>query len=110
MINTREIVRELSGFLGSALVSELAGFNDSRLPFLWVLPNGPSLPGEVSDRLRIAYKALVLVYSMGNPIAARNWFIIDNPLLDNVSPVTALRVGDTERVYRAAVSFTDSPQ
>jgi hypothetical protein len=106
-MDVHELVRRLNSHLGATLVAALAGVRDSKLPYRWAKPDGPTPNGEAEARLQMAHRVWLLLADAESDHVARSWFIGANPLLDEVPPYMALRAGEGHSVMRAAEAFID---
>ena len=105
-IELRECTRRLNARLGPTLVSALAGSRGPQHARAWVA--GTAAPGPATERrLRAAYSAWCTVSEAEGEALARMWFTGANPLLDDDSPVNALRQGRLDAVRRAATAVED---
>lgn len=105
-MDIHELVRRLNSHLGATLVAALAGVRDSKLPYRWARPDGPTPSTEAEERLRTAHSICVMLADAESDDIARSWFIGANPLLGAVAPVIALREGESRKVLKAAEAFT----
>ena len=105
-VELRECTRRLNGRLGPTLVSALAGSMDPQHARAWVAGSAVPSPSE-ARRLRAAYSAWCTVSEAEGEALARMWFTGANPLLDDDSPVNALRQGRLDAVRRAATAVED---
>ena len=104
-LDIHELVARLNGHLGATAVAALAGVRDSKLPYRWAKPTGPTPSPEARRRLQSAHRAWLRVSKSDSEHVARTWFFGANPLLDEESPVMVLRRGDTPLVQQAAEAF-----
>lgn len=104
-LDVHELVRRLNSHLGATLVAALAGVRDSKLPYRWAKPDGPTPNVEAEERLRAAHRAWLMLADAESDHVARSWFVGANPLLGEVPPVIALRDGEVQAVLRAADAF-----
>lgn len=104
-LDIHEVVRRLNNHLGATLVALLAGSRDSKAPYRWASPDGPVPRDDTQDRLRVAHRLWVAIADAEDEHTARAWFIGINPVLDETSPVMALREGRTRDVALAARAF-----
>lgn len=106
-LETDELVRRLNSHLGATVVAALAGVRDSKLPYRWAKPDGPTPNAEARARLMMAHRVWLLLSDAESDHVARSWFVGANPLLGEVAPFMALRAGDTQPVLLAAEAFTE---
>lgn len=106
-MDIREVVRRLACHLGVTLVAALAGVRDSRLPYRWAEPDGPTPSMEADARLRTAYRIWLTLTRSESDDTARSWFTGANPLLDGTAPFMALREGDSQKAVKAADAFNE---
>ena len=104
-LDIHELVRRLNSHLGATIVAALAGVRDSKLPYRWAKPDGPTPNPETEERLRAAHRTWLMLADAESDHTARSWFIGANPLLDEVAPFMALREGESQKVLRAAEAF-----
>lgn len=104
MLPIGQIVQQLLAHLGPTLVALLADISDRDLPDAWV--TGTTQPRhEAETRLRAGHQAWHLVATPEGETTARAWFTGANPLLEELSPIEALRAGDFDDVLQAAKAF-----
>lgn len=106
-LETDELVRRLNSHLGATVVAALAGVRDSKLPYRWAKPDGPTPNAAARARLMMAHRVWLLLSDAESDHVARSWFVGANPLLGEVAPFMALRAGDTQPVLLAAEAFTE---
>lgn len=101
----RQIADDLIDFLGQSLVFALSGAADRQLPASWADPRGtvPDPPSE--ERLRLAYRILLLLADAQPAESVRAWFAGTAGQVEGFCPISAIRSGDTELVLTAAVWF-----
>lgn len=104
-MDVHEVVRRLNSHLGATLVAALAGSRDSKLPYRWAKTTTPNDRAEA--RIRMAHRVWVLLADAESDHIARSWFIGANPLLDELSPVMALREDKLREVSLAAQAFVE---
>ncbi|MGF9662851.1 hypothetical protein AAIH25_13360 [Arthrobacter crystallopoietes] len=102
-----DVVRELADSLGPTLVAALTGNRVRLSADDWVMEDGPEPDENEAERLRCALEQWNLLAQAENPDTARAWFVGANPMLEDESPVTAIREGRFEEVRRAARSYMD---
>ncbi|TRW45647.1 hypothetical protein FJ693_08650 [Georgenia yuyongxinii] len=100
-----ELVRQLNTALGTTLVAALSGATVSTMPERWAEPDGPVPSPVEEERLRAAHRTWTLIAEAEGDDVARAWFIGTNPVLDDTSPVMALRQGRADDVDAAARAF-----
>lgn len=104
-LDIHEVVRRLNSHLGATAVAALAGSRDSKLPYRWAKADGPEPNTAAQERLRAAHRAWIVVADAESDHVARVWFLGANPLLDEESPVLALRADRIKDVLDAAAGF-----
>jgi hypothetical protein len=107
VLGIHELVARLNGHLGATAVAALAGVRDSKLPYRWAKPDGPTPGDSAQQRLIAAHRAWLLISDAESDHVARTWFLGANPLLDEEAPVVALRNGEIRAVLEAAKAFTE---
>jgi hypothetical protein len=101
-----DIVRELQGALGQALLSVIVR-KDGRSVARWVA--GTTSPSHASEQvLRDTFQVFELITSADSPAVARAWFMGMNPQLDDLSPAEALADGRARDVIAAARAFINA--
>lgn len=109
-MDVHELVRRLNAALGPTLVAAVAGSKDPKAPIRWAKHDGGTPRPEFESRLRTAHRALKLVADAEDVHVARAWFIAANPLLDETTPITAIREGHHREALRAAAALaSDQP-
>ncbi|ASK65608.1 hypothetical protein CFK39_06900 [Brachybacterium avium] len=104
-MDIHEVVRRMNSHLGATLVAALAGSRDSKLPYRWAKDTTPNAQAEA--RLRMAHRVWSLIADAESDHVARSWFIGANPLLEELSPVLALREDKLRQVSLAAQAFVE---
>ena len=104
-MDIHDIVRELNAVLGPTLVAALSGSKDRKLPNRWAKADGPEPRDVFANRLQFAHRQWSLLAAADGDHVARQWFIGGNPLLDEVTPITAIREDRHEAVARAVAAF-----
>ncbi|RKE64918.1 hypothetical protein [Microbacterium sp. AG238] len=104
-MDIHDIVRELNAVLGSTLVAALSGSKDRELPNRWAKPEGPEPRDHFAKRLQFAHRQWALLAAADGDQVVRQWFIGSNPLLNEATPVTAIREDRHDAVARAAAAF-----
>jgi hypothetical protein len=105
-----EVVRELSTALGPTLVAALAGTTNTKAPIRWAKSDGPEPGADFTYRLQVGHRVWTQLVDAEGPSIARNWFLAANPLLDEDTPITAIRENRARQVVAAATAFaTDQP-
>lgn len=102
-----QIAHNLINHLGPTLVALLANVKDRKLPYRWARREGRPT-AESTRRLIAAHRAWLQVSAADSDHVARLWFVGENPLLDEVSPIEALREGRITDVLRASQDWTSS--
>lgn len=104
---TVEVVEQLQGVLGQALVAVLVN-KDARTVSRWTSSH-PTHPSMKDDRLlRDALQVQRLLLAGDRPEVVRAWFMGMNPQLDDLSPVEALAEGRARDVMAAARAFVNA--
>lgn len=106
-LDIHTIVRRLNAHLGATVVAALSGSRDSKLPYRWAKPDGPTPNPKAEERIRTAYRVWTLIADAETEHVARTWFVGSNPVLDETSPVIALREDRIREVTQAAQAFVD---
>ena len=106
-LDVHELVRQLNGHLGPTLVAALAGTPDRRLPIRWAKTTGPTPGTDYQRRLQFAHRLWTLIAGQESDQVARSWFIAGNPLLDEDTPITAIREDRGKDVAAAAEAFIE---
>lgn len=106
-MDIHDIVRELNDALGPTLVSALVGSKDRKAPIRWAKPDGPVPRDESVRLLMFAHRQWNALADADGDHVARQWFIGGNPLLDEDTPITAIREGRHDEVSRAVQSFVE---
>lgn len=104
-LRNREIVRELISSLGPTLVATLSGSRDRALPLRWAKDGGPEPDSDAARRLVFAHRQWVLLAAAEGVDVARQWFIGGNPLLQEETPLTAIREDRHSDVAEAVRAF-----
>jgi len=103
-----DLVARLRDLLGAKLVAYLGSVKETRAVRQWA--EGERTPSdETLNRLRLAYRAAVLIAQRDTAEVAQAWFMGANPQLGEVAPARLLREGELDevgaRVIRAAETF-----
>lgn len=106
-LGSREVVRQLNSHLGPTLVAALAGVKDRGLPSKWARPDGPNPRPAAGTRLLKAHTLFFSIASSESEHIARAWMIGSNPLLDDDTPITAIREDRFKDVTAAATAFLE---
>ena len=97
-MTTAQLVTALRDLLGAKLVAYLGRVKETRAVRQWAEgTRSIANPADV-DRLRVAYRAAVVLTARDSKQVAQAWFQGLNPLLDDRSPARVLRDGDLEQV------------
>lgn len=106
-MGVREVVRQLNAYIGPTLVAATAGVKDRGLPTKWARDDGPRPRPTAETRLLKAHALFSTIsHSEGNDVA-RAWMIGSNPMLDDDTPITAIREDRFKAVMGAATAFLD---
>lgn len=106
-MKVHELVQILNAGLGTTLVAALTGVSNRKQPNEWAKPDGPAPRAEALNRLEFAYRIWSALESEEGVDVARRWFIGGNPLLNETTPITAIREDRHADVRRAAQAFVD---
>jgi len=104
-LDIHELTRRLNNHLGATAVAILAGSRDSKLPYRWAKDSGPVPNDSAQNRLRTAHRVWGMIADAESDHTARAWFVGLNPLLNEVSPLMALREDKLKDVIDAAKAF-----
>lgn len=104
-MDIHNIVRELNALLGLTLVAGLSGSKDGKLPSRWAKPDRPEPRQQFVNRLQFVHRQWVLLSAADGDHVARQWFIGGTPLLNEATPITAIREDRHEAVARAVSAF-----
>ncbi|GAB4078749.1 hypothetical protein GCM10028781_35180 [Nostocoides australiense] len=100
-----ETCRQLVAGLGMTATSYLAGARDSKQSNKWAHAGGPEPRQDAQARLLTAHRVWAMISVAEADYVARNWFIANNPRLEERSPMEAIRSGDLEMVLAACRAF-----
>lgn len=106
-LDIHELVRQLNSHLGPTLVAVAAGVKDRKLPNKWAKADGPQPGAERYARLLYTHRTWSLVSAAEGDHVARAWFIGANPLLDEITPIEAIRNDLRREVSAAASAFIE---
>lgn len=109
-LDIHELVRRLNSHLGPLLVASLSGSKDSKLPYKWAKPDGPTPGPAFQKRLQLAHRIWLAVADAESEAIARAWFIGGNPILDEDTPITALREDRHKEASQALSAFLEDRQ
>ena len=105
-LDIHELVRQLNGHLGPTLVAALAGTPDRRCRFGGrrrpARRRGPAISGGCSS-----HRLWTPIAGQESDQVARSWFIAGNPLLDEDTPITAIREDRGKDVVAAVEAFIE---
>jgi hypothetical protein len=101
------VVRQLNEALGATLVAALSGVQNRKQPYEWARPDGPQPRPKAWNRIQFAHQIWTALESEEGPDVTRRWFIGGNPMLDEKTPVLAIREDNHAQVRRAAQAFID---
>lgn len=102
-----ETTRQLVARLGMTATSYLAGARDSKQSSRWAKAGGPEPRQDALERLLMAHRVWSAISVAESDYVARNWFVANNPRLEERSPLDALRSGDLGLVLAACRAFLD---
>lgn len=100
-MDVHEMVRELNSHLGPTLAAALAGATGKTQTIRWATPDGPEPRPDATRRPQLAHRIWAQIAVAENDHTARAWFIGGNPLLDEDTPVTAIREDRGQQVMIA---------
>ena len=103
-VDLPELVRQLNAAFGPTLVAAMSGSRDSKAPIRWAKP-GATMRPEFERNLRFAHRILTAIAEAEDVHVARAWFIGSNPMLDEDSPINAIRENRHRQVSAAATHF-----
>ena len=106
-MDIHQIALELNNALGSTLVAALTGSKDRKQPIRWAKPDGPKPSNDFTRRLQLAHRLWTRLEQAEGEHIARGWFIGGNPLLDEDTPLTAIREDRSKKVSAAAKAFIE---
>lgn len=102
-----ETARQLVAHLGPTAVSYLAGAKNSKQSLAWARADGPEPRDRTRQRLLAAHRIWAAISQAESDYVARNWFIANNPRLEEQTPLAVLRDGDISAAINAARAFLD---
>ncbi|MDN5666861.1 MAG: hypothetical protein L0G87_00520 [Renibacterium salmoninarum] len=105
-LDIHEITRQLISALGPTLVAALAGSTDRGMPNRWA--KGTTPRQESITRLTLAHRVWTQVEQAEGEHLARAWFIGGNPMLNEDTPITAIRQDRGREVVNAAEAFAEN--
>jgi hypothetical protein len=106
-MDIHQIARELNEALGATLVAALTGSKDRKQPIRWAKPNGPKPGPDFTRRLQLAHREWTRLEQAEGEHIARGWFIGGNPLLNEDTPLTAIREDRGRQVTAAVTAFIE---
>lgn len=106
-MDIHEIVRQLNASLGPTLVAALTGSKDRKQPIRWARANGPKPGTDFTRRLQLAHREWTRLEQADGEHVARAWFIGGNPMLDEDTPLTAIREDRAKEVTAAVTAFLE---
>lgn len=109
-LDIHELVRRLNSHLGPLLVASLSGSKDSKLPYKWVKPVGPTPGPAFQKRQQLAHRAWLSISNAESEAIARAWFIGGSPFLGEDTLVTALREDRHKDIFHALTAFLEDRQ
>lgn len=104
------MVRRLKAHLGATLVASLTGSKDRKLPYRWAKSDGPVPGTDFEWRLRLAHRAGRQIADAETDHLARAGFIGGNPVLDEDTPLTAIREDRGQDVMDAVAALVEDRQ
>lgn len=105
--DTAQLVGELQGVLGQALIAVLTG-RDVRSVARWTAEEPTRPPLETERLLRDTLQVQRLLLSVDGSDVVRAWFMGMNPQLDDFAPIEALAEGRARDVMAAARAFANA--
>lgn len=109
-LDIHEIVRQLNMHLGPTLVAALSGTKDRKMPARWAKSDGPTPGVTFNRRIQLAHRLWTSISVADGDQVVRSWFIGGNPLLEEDTPLTAVREDRDQDVVAAAEAFlNDQP-
>jgi hypothetical protein len=106
-MDVHEVARQLNAHLGATLTAALAGTPDRKLPIRWAKTDGPQPGPDYERRLRLARRLWSEIAGAEGDHVARAWFVGGNPLLDEDTPITAIRKDRAKQVVAAKEAFIE---
>ncbi|RFA16301.1 hypothetical protein B7R21_02685 [Subtercola boreus] len=107
-MDSHQIAAEMVGALGPTLVAAMTGSKDRKLPSKWARPDGPTPSTDFLRRLQFGHRTWKRIEGEEGAHVARQWFIGGNPLLGEVTPLTAIREDRLREVSVALDGFLSS--
>jgi hypothetical protein len=104
-LDIHEVAARMTAHLGPTLVAALSGTKDPKLPIRWAKAAGPRPGHDFERRLRLGHRLWTQIASAGDDHVARAWFIGGNPMLEELTPLTAIREDRDAQVMAAAEAF-----
>lgn len=108
-MDIHRIVHALNAALGPTLVAALSGSKDAKQPIKWAKPDGPTPSPDFQRRLQLAHRTWIRLEPVEGEHVARAWFIGGNPLLNEDTPLTAIREDRPQELDAAVDAFLDNP-
>ena len=105
--DVRALVTALNGAVGVTVVRALTGSKDRATPVNWAKPGGTKPRTKAETQLRLAYRVWMYLEQNEGRSVALAWMMGSNPMLDERTPVTAIRELDSAPVMRAVTAFVD---
>jgi len=106
-MDVHEVARQLNAHLGATLIAAVAGTPDRKLPVRWAKSDGPHPGSDYERRLRLAHRLWSEIAAAEGDHVARAWFIGGNPLLEEDTPITAIREDRAKQVTAAKDAFLE---
>lgn len=104
-MDVHEVAHALVQGLGPTLVAALTGSKDRKLPSKWAKPDGPNPSADFVRRLQLGHRVWVALSASETEHVARQWFLGGNPLLQEDTPITAIREDRGGEVIEAVEYF-----
>jgi len=103
-LGIHEVARQLNTHLGATLVAAAAG-SDRALPAKWAQATGPEPRDDKRQRLVFLHRIWTQLAGSESDHIARAWLTSGNPLLDEDTPLTAIREDRFKETATATAAF-----
>ena len=102
----REVAMTLQEVLSRQVAAYAIGVRDAKTINRWANGETDTVRDvRVERRLRATYDIISMLLEVDAPATIRTWFVSMNPLLDDRTPVEAIRSGDEREAMLAARAF-----
>jgi len=102
----REVALALQEVLSRQVAAYAIGVRDAKTINRWANGETDTVRDvRVERRLRATYDIVSMLLEVDAPATVRTWFVSMNPLLDDRTPVEAIRSGDEREAMLAARAF-----